>query len=261
MGAGQQPGGGGNRRKRTGAIAGIGAIIMAVVAALQIMNEGGDVDALLTALTPGETAAPNGGVIAQRQTTQDSAIQKNAPFDYYVLSLSWSPSFCAGRPDADQCGRGHRFIVHGLWPQFERGFPSDCDTGHGRPGSRLLNRYAEETTESPGLLAHQWRKHGTCTGLDPEGYFEATLRAAKAVRIPSSFETASRDLDVDPRVIEKAFIDANPDLDRDAVTIKCRDNQLTEVRVCLTTGFEPRKCGKDVIRDCRARVIDVPAPK
>lgn len=243
--------------KRSGAVAGIGAVIMAAIAAVQLMTGEGDLDNLLSALTASEDpAAPSGGVIAQRQT---AAVER--PFDYYVLSLSWSPSFCAGRPDADQCGRGHRFIVHGLWPQFERGFPSDCDTSHGRPSSRLLNRYAPDTTESPGLLAHQWRKHGTCTGLDPEGYFEATARAARAVRIPSSLETASRDLDVDPRVIEKAFVDANPGLDREAVTIKCRDNRLTEVRVCLTADLEPRKCGKDVIRDCGARIIDVPAPK
>src|SRR5215471_13459772 len=55
-------------------------------------------------------------------------------FDYYVLSLSWSPSFCeaaAGRrPDRaprEQCGaRPYSFVVHGLWPQFEHGFPERC---------------------------------------------------------------------------------------------------------------------------------------
>src|ERR1700690_2244045 len=52
-------------------------------------------------------------------------------FDYYVLSLSWSPEFCAGPAgarDAAQCGEGRQyaFVVHGLWPQYERGFPESC---------------------------------------------------------------------------------------------------------------------------------------
>jgi ribonuclease T2 len=60
--------------------------------------------------------------------------RQNAPgeFDFYVLSLSWSPSFCeaasergnSGRSQQAQCGgRPFSFVVHGLWPQYERGFP------------------------------------------------------------------------------------------------------------------------------------------
>ena len=52
-------------------------------------------------------------------------------FDFYVLSLSWSPTYCgseAGRDDRQQCGSGrpYAFVVHGLWPQYERGWPEDC---------------------------------------------------------------------------------------------------------------------------------------
>src|SRR5215212_5317363 len=54
--------------------------------------------------------------------------RQNAPgeFDFYVLSLSWSPSFCdaasergnSGRNQQAQCGgRPFSFVVHGLWPQ------------------------------------------------------------------------------------------------------------------------------------------------
>src|ERR1700742_1117182 len=54
-------------------------------------------------------------------------------FDFYVFSLSWSPSFCesgGGRGNSDeQCNRGRpfAFVVHGLWPQYERGFPENCE--------------------------------------------------------------------------------------------------------------------------------------
>ncbi len=247
--------------KRKTAAAGIGAAAVVILALFQYLN-GGDIDDILGTLTGDQTSgaaqSDNQAAGAGRIAGQNQA---SLPFDYYVLSLSWSPSFCQDRPDADQCGRGHRFIVHGLWPQFERGFPSDCDTTHQRPARNLLNRYADETTESSGLLAYQWRKHGTCTGLRPADYFDATARAARAVTIPPSLKNMSRDLDVDPRVIEKAFVDANPRFERDTVTIKCRDNKLTEVRICLTTDLKPRKCGKDVIRDCGARALDVPAPK
>ena len=51
-------------------------------------------------------------------------------FDYYAVALSWSPSYCATRNDPDQCavGRRHGFVLHGLWPQHERGFPESCST-------------------------------------------------------------------------------------------------------------------------------------
>ena len=68
-------------------------------------------------------------------TAQDP--RQNAPgqFDFYVLSLSWSPSFCAGAAERGaapatanvQCGpRPYSFVVHGLWPQYADGFPEYC---------------------------------------------------------------------------------------------------------------------------------------
>src|SRR5262245_26202773 len=52
-------------------------------------------------------------------------------FDYYALSLSWSPTYCTsqvGQNDSQQCGPGrtYAFVVHGLWPQYERGWPENC---------------------------------------------------------------------------------------------------------------------------------------
>lgn len=255
-GRGRAPGLG----KTGGRAAGLGAIAVIVIAILQAFLDAptGEGETSSASSSPAVSSDRPPAIIAQSQSTRASA-SASAPFDYYVLSLSWSPSFCETRPDADQCGRGYRFIVHGLWPQFERGFPTDCDTSHRRPSNALLRRY-DHITVSSGLLAYQWRKHGSCSGLDPEGYFEATEQAAQRIRIPPALDAVSKDLDVDPRVIEKAFIDANDGLTRDAVTVKCRDGQLSEVRICLTRDLEPRTCGKDVVRDCGARLMDVPAP-
>jgi ribonuclease T2 len=62
---------------------------------------------------------------------QDRRQNEPGKFDYYVLALSWSPSFCEQAGDRksaqQQCGaRPFSIVVHGLWPQYERGFPEFC---------------------------------------------------------------------------------------------------------------------------------------
>ena len=52
-------------------------------------------------------------------------------FDYFVMALTWSPNWCALEGDArrdDQCDARHAygFTLHGLWPQYESGYPSGC---------------------------------------------------------------------------------------------------------------------------------------
>jgi len=95
-------------------------------------------------------------------------------FDYYVLSLSWSPQHCAQtRPAANdpQCAVPRRFgfVAHGLWPQYERGYPSSCATG-AAPDAALVDGMLD-IMPSPTLVRHEWAKHGSCSGLDPAGYF------------------------------------------------------------------------------------------
>ena len=85
------------------------------------------------------------GLIAGTASAQDR--RQNAPgeFDFYVLSLSWSPSFCEeaaergneGRSQAQCGGRPFSFVVHGLWPQYEHGFPDYCQ----RPVAAARSQY------------------------------------------------------------------------------------------------------------------------
>ena len=108
-------------------------------------------------------------------SAQSQTGQKSGAFDFYVLALSWSPSYCAAEgPDANpqQCGvdKDYAFIVHGLWPQFEKGYPSRCAT---RIPDRVPNDLARSMVDimpSFGLIGHQWRKHGTCW-FEPTGLF------------------------------------------------------------------------------------------
>lgn len=195
----------------------------------------------------------------------DGGFRGDAPsrdFDFYVLALSWSPGFCDGVGGLhDQCepGKGLGFVVHGLWPQYERGFPSDCRGP--RSPSRLALERAQGVFPSPGLARYEWRKHGTCSGKSPSDYFADVARAREAVAIPSLFVQAARDQTFTPIDIERAFYDANPRLRPGMMAVACRRNVLEEVRICMSKDLrEFRACPEVVQRGCRQREISVPAP-
>lgn len=183
--------------------------------------------------------------------------ERAGDFDYYVLSLSWSSAWCALEGDARQdpqcdAGRGLKFVLHGLWPQFEEGWPSYCRTAERDP-TRSETAAMADIMGGSGLAFHQWKKHGRCSGLSPAGYFATARRAFDAVTIPAVFGQMSKTLHVPAEVIEGAFLEANPGLRRDQITITCKDGLIQEVRLCLTPDLEPRRCGPDVIRDCRMK--------
>src|ERR1700756_4988936 len=151
--------------------------------------------------------------LAGSATAQDR--RQNAPgeFDFYVLSLSWSPSFCEaasergnnGRSQAAQCGgRPFSFVVHGLWPQYERGFPEFCQ----RPAPRLDRNIMTSMLDlmpAPGLIFSEWDKHGTCSGLSPRAYFETVRKARAAVKIPPEFRDLTQPLKMTPDAVAEAF--------------------------------------------------------
>ncbi|TCP60735.1 ribonuclease T2 [Rhodovulum bhavnagarense] len=175
-------------------------------------------------------------------------------FDYYVLALSWSPTWCAlegDRHNSPQCDAeaGHGWILHGLWPQFERGWPSDCPTPHPNP-SRQQTEAMIDIMGSSGLAWYQWRKHGRCSGMDAPAYFDAARRAYTAVNRPDVFRKLRGSVRLPAAVVEEAFLQANPDWRADMVTITCKAGRIQEARLCLTRDFEPRLCGEDVVRDC-----------
>ncbi|MTE00083.1 ribonuclease T [Paracoccus sp. YIM 132242] len=180
-------------------------------------------------------------------------------FDYYVLSLGWQPGWCRAtgdRRDARDCnpGSGRDFVVHGLWPQHERGWPDHCATDERDPSRRDTQAMAD--LMAPGLALYQWRKHGRCSGLSAAGYYAALREAAEAVRIPAPFDDLPRDITLPPAVVEDAFIEANPGLTPDGITVTCKEGALAEVRICLTRDLEPRPCAPDARRDCsRSRVL------
>ncbi|SFQ35486.1 ribonuclease T2 [Roseivivax halotolerans] len=178
-------------------------------------------------------------------------------FDYYVLAMSWSPTWCALEGDArgsPQCApeRDAGWILHGLWPQFETGWPSYCRTPHGPP-SRAMTAGMADVMGTSGLAWHQWKKHGTCSGLSATDYYETAEEAFEAVVLPEVFRRLKDPVTLPAAVVEEAFLRDNPDLEPDMLTITCREGRIQEARLCLTRDLEPVTCGADVVRDCRAR--------
>jgi ribonuclease T2 len=180
--------------------------------------------------------------------------ERAGDFDYYVLSLSWTPTWCAlegDERDSPQCdpGRGFGFILHGLWPQYDEGWPSFCPTAS-RPPSRGQTAAMADIMGSSGLAWHQWRKHGVCSGLSTEDYYALSRLAYERVVRPDLLRRLDREVRLPARVIEEAFLEANPALEPDMLTVTCRAGRVQEVRLCLTREMEPRVCGEDVVRDC-----------
>jgi ribonuclease T2 len=172
-------------------------------------------------------------------------------FDYYVMSLSWSPNWCSltgdsrGDPQCDK-GRGLTFILHGLWPQFDRGGPpSACRTGATDP-SRTDTAAMADIMGGAGLAWHEWKEHGRCTGLSSDAYLAAMRKAYGLVKVPPLFAKVTHDLRLAPKVVEDAFLESNPDLSASEVVVTCNQGLIQEVRICLTKTLSPRPCGQDV---------------
>lgn len=175
-------------------------------------------------------------------------------FDYYVMALSWTPSWCElegddrGSPQCDP-GQGFGFTLHGLWPQYEDGWPAFCPTVERNPSRTMTNNMADIMGTS-GLAWYQWTKHGVCSGLSASDYYALSRLAYSRVTRPDLLRQLDRELRLPAEVIEQAFLEANPDLSDDMMTVTCRAGRVQEVRICLTRDLEPRACAPDVARDC-----------
>ena len=191
-----------------------------------------------------------------------SAQSRAGNFDFYVLALSWSPSFCAlegrekGREQCDGPAKG--FVLHGLWPQYERGFPSNCDHGFRNAPNSVIQQIRGLYPED-GLARHQWRKHGTCAGQPPAAYFADVKRAVEKVKIPETFNEAREGGRVSPRAIERKFIEANQGLRPGMIATTCVRGLLQEVRVCMSKDLREFHACPDVVRSsCRAQEVTAP---
>jgi len=195
---------------------------------------------------------------AQAQRARDEPRGKPGVFDYYVLSLSWSPQYCAGPAgsrDRIQCAGGKQFgfVVHGLWPQYERGWPQYCSSEPG-PDQSVIDKTIP-IMPSAALIRHEWKKHGTCSGAAASQYFEKIRQAYAKVKIPEEYRAPLKNVMVAPGKLKQRFLEANRIADAAAVAVVCSGRFLQEVRVCLDRNLNVRGCGRGVNDTCRDREI------
>lgn len=196
---------------------------------------------------------------------QSESRNQSGQFDFYVLALSWSPTFCdsqrqrvAGRQPDPQCGaRPYAFVVHGLWPQYEHGYPSYCQVPAPRLDRATVSS-ALDVMPSPRLVFHEWNRHGTCSGMKPQEYFDAVHKARAAIKIPPQYAALTAPLKVKPADVEEAFAKANPGLSHDAMAVVCDSKRLREVRVCLGKDFSFHDCAEVARASCRRASVVMP---
>jgi ribonuclease T2 len=196
----------------------------------------------------------------RRQQKQQTTQQGN--FDYYLLSLSWAPNYCAEHPgdNSNECRTGNHkgFVLHGLWPQSNEGEPPmSCQTAS--PVAGDLVRHMLEYFPSRGMIQHEWQKHGTCSGLSSQEYFAKVEQAFKSVQPPDEFKNLAGDKSVPPQDLDQSFAAANH-APADAFRISCHAQQLVAVEVCMSKDLRIQSCARS-LRECPASSVLMHPPK
>ena len=98
-----------------------------------------------------------------------------------------------------------------------------------------------------------WRKRGSCNGLPATEYFALSRRAFESLAKPAALDRLAAPVTLPATLVEEAFLQANPGLAPDMLTITCRAGRIQEARLCLSKDLEPVPCGLDVVKDCQLR--------
>lgn len=206
------------------------------------------------------TISPGSSDMKRAPTSERASITQATsaaqPFDYYLLNLSWSPEFCYSHPNAAECTQHRAFTLHGLWPQKNSGpFVENCSNA---PGPRDPMAYSDIYPDQ-GLLRHEWKTHGTCSGLAPDTFFKLARQAVHSVTIPSELATLDHQISIPPARVLDLFARANPSIPRESLALSCGNNYLTAIEVCMSKTLQPIACGP--IRSCRANTVRIVPPQ
>jgi ribonuclease T2 len=202
-----------------------------------------------------------GSALAKHRS--NSADDTPGKFDYYLLTLSWAPEFCAthgGNASSSECDPTHHFgfVVHGLWPENEDGsYPQHCASA--QPVSQDTVRQMLPIMPDRGLIQHEWATHGTCSALDAQTYFGDIKKVFTQLQIPPDYRAPAQAVSASPSQIEQKFAAANH-APATAFRVSCSGPEFVALEVCLTKDLQYRQCGSGV-RECRLpQVSFVPVP-
>ncbi|MCE1253461.1 MAG: hypothetical protein LWX83_07925 [Anaerolineae bacterium] len=185
-------------------------------------------------------------------STNGVDISALADFDYFVLALSWSPDYCAtsGDPQEAQCQIGKKlgFVLHGLWPEYEKGYPSDCNN------DKLTANVKKEFAvlyPSTDLISHEWQKHGTCSGLEPADYFNLSKKLYQSVNIPADYRNVKTAFRTDTANLKTQFVETNVNFSENSLAVFCSSSGrfLKEIYVCFSKDGLPRACSQDIYKN------------
>ncbi len=196
----------------------------------------------------------------KKQPPSDTAA---ADFDYFLLTLSWAPEFCAtnssGKNSAECDPRKHMgLVVHGLWPQYDNGkWPQDCASTPPVPSATV--NHMMPIMPGKQLIQHEWAKHGTCSGLSTQDYFGAIEKLYHGLEVPAEFKEPSSAAQTNAATIEKKFAAAN-NAPKTAFRVSCPQNEFSAVEICLSKDLQYQAC-PTTLKECKANRIDVlPVP-
>ncbi|BAY27719.1 ribonuclease T2 [Calothrix sp. NIES-2100] len=191
-------------------------------------------------------AIPNAVSAQNRGTT--------GQFDFYVLTLSWSPDYCAKNGDRDpqQCKAGKKlgFVLHGLWPQYQKGYPANCST------EKLPLKVKQQFPglfPSDQLYGHEWEKHGTCSGKTPQQYLALSKQLKNSVAIPTAYNRPSKPFRTTIQGLQNTFVNANPELNSNSIAPYCSGSGrfLQEVFFCYSKDGKPGICSEEILNMSR----------
>ena len=188
-------------------------------------------------------------------------------FDYYALVLSWSPSFCLAQDGAHasdpQCSarRPYAFVVHGLWPQYDKGWPSNCGAGNEPRVPRQIVDDVIDAIPTEKLMNHEWQTHGTCSGLTVGNYFGLARALYKGISIPPKYANLTAPLEVTVPDLRSDLLRANPQLQSSMIAVDCESNgRLREIHFCYAKDGKPAACGRNEVQGkmCRTDLVTLP---
>lgn len=226
-------------------------------------------------------------LVSKNNYIHDQNQRASSDFDFYVLSMSFQPEFChmhkhdefPGCESPDDFWR-NSLTLHGLWPEDNDGsWPSTCtkekfdpqvvsDLGSDRFFRLWPNVKASHHSKSYySFWEHEWTKHGTCTGMSQDDYFDTVLKhflpTPSFVGENYGMEVSASDLLSKYRELDK-YSDSSEDFG-DVILVCSGGKYLSEVRVCVAknkdgSGSQRIKC-IDQVNDESNCANDIVIPK